>query len=31
MDINDSVVLVIGENRGLGKAAVQAFLKAGAR
>ena len=31
MDITDSVVLVTGGNRGLGKALVQAFLKAGAR
>lgn len=31
MDINDSVVLVTGGNRGLGKALVQAFLGAGAR
>ena len=31
MDINDSVVLVTGGNRGLGKALVQAFLDAGAR
>ena len=31
MDINDSVVLVTGGNRGLGKALVQAFLAAGAR
>src|SRR5690348_14129494 len=31
MDIKDSVVLVTGGNRGLGKALVQAFLKAGAR
>src|SRR5690348_11770393 len=31
MDIKDSVVLVTGGNRGLGKALVQAFLQAGAR
>jgi NAD(P)-dependent dehydrogenase (short-subunit alcohol dehydrogenase family) len=31
MDIKDSVVLVTGGNRGLGKALVQAFLGAGAR
>lgn len=31
MDINDSVVLVTGGNRGLGKALVQTFLAAGAR
>jgi NAD(P)-dependent dehydrogenase (short-subunit alcohol dehydrogenase family) len=31
MDIKDSVVLVTGGNRGLGKALVQAFLDAGAR
>jgi NAD(P)-dependent dehydrogenase (short-subunit alcohol dehydrogenase family) len=31
MDITDSVVLVTGGNRGLGKALVQAFLGAGAR
>jgi NAD(P)-dependent dehydrogenase (short-subunit alcohol dehydrogenase family) len=31
MDINDSVVLVTGGNRGLGKALVQASLRAGAR
>jgi NAD(P)-dependent dehydrogenase (short-subunit alcohol dehydrogenase family) len=31
MDINDSVVLVTGGNRGLGKSLVQAFLEAGAR
>jgi len=31
MDINDSVVLVTGGNRGLGKALVQVFLGAGAR
>src|SRR5690349_5674650 len=31
MDITDSVVLVTGGNRGLGKALVQAFLQAGAR
>ena len=31
MDINDSVVLVTGGNRELGKALVQAFLGAGAR
>src|SRR5260370_2954104 len=31
MGINDSVVLVTGGNRGLGKALVQAFLGAGAR
>jgi NAD(P)-dependent dehydrogenase (short-subunit alcohol dehydrogenase family) len=31
MNINDSVVLVTGGNRGLGKALVQAFLDAGAR
>jgi NAD(P)-dependent dehydrogenase (short-subunit alcohol dehydrogenase family) len=31
MDINDSVVLVTGGNRGLGKALVQALLDAGAR
>src|SRR5436305_2157011 len=31
MDIKDSVVLVTGGNRGLGKALVQAFLAAGAR
>ncbi|MBV9232075.1 MAG: SDR family oxidoreductase [Chloroflexi bacterium] len=31
MDINDSVVLVTGGNRGLGKSLVQAFLGAGAR
>jgi NAD(P)-dependent dehydrogenase (short-subunit alcohol dehydrogenase family) len=31
MDINDSVVLVTGGNRGLGKSLVHAFLEAGAR
>jgi NAD(P)-dependent dehydrogenase (short-subunit alcohol dehydrogenase family) len=31
MDIKDSVVLVTGGNRGLGKSLVQAFLNAGAR
>ena len=31
MNINDSVVLVTGGNRGLGKPLVQAFLEAGAR
>jgi NAD(P)-dependent dehydrogenase (short-subunit alcohol dehydrogenase family) len=31
MDINDSVVLVTGGNRGLGKSLVQASLRAGAR
>ena len=31
MDINDSVVLVTGGNRGLGKSLVQAFVEAGAR
>ncbi len=31
MDITDSVVLVTGGNRGLGKALVQASLRAGAR
>ena len=31
MEIKDSVVLVTGGNRGLGKALVQAFLSAGAR
>ncbi len=31
MQINDSVILVTGGNRGLGKVLVQAFLQAGAR